>query len=79
MFLFLSATPNSYICPHLLVLLFSQDSGQLVIIKEEGLEVLSDSCQNGDDLVQDDDEDPDYQVDLTDISVLYDSLSVCNV
>lgn len=75
------ATLNSYICPHLLLLPSSQDSGQLVIIKEEGLEALSDSCQNRDDLVQDDDdddEDPDYQVGLIDFSVLlYDS--VCSL
>lgn len=39
----------------------SQDSIRTVIIKEEGLEALADP----DESQQDDDNDPDYQVDLT--------------
>lgn len=46
-----------------------------MIIKEEGLEAFadhasSDSGQNRDDLAQDDDDDPDYQVGFTDPSFI---------
>ena len=48
---------------HFLILFFSQDTVQPVIIKEEGLEAFadqasSDSGQNRDDPGQDDDDDP---------------------
>ena len=51
-------------------MLVSQDSIQTMIIKEEGLEAFPDqaspeSVPYADDLGLDNDNDPDYQVDLT--------------
>ncbi len=57
------------------ILSSSQDSVQPVIIKEEGLEAFadqasSDSGQYRDDPGQDDGDDPDYQVDFTNTSLI---------